>query len=197
MRSTAVVMAAGLLASGCQGRQAAPTPAPASPAATAAALPIAPPTVTPPAAFATPSPMLGATPAGVTGITGSSLATQDTNWPGVSADVTEFRRRGNTLTLRMRLRNRGTDTREADIHWGSAYVMDAAGGKKYEVLKDEKNTYISILNPGLSNRWYMNLSPGQDVIIWAKFPAPPPEVKTVTLQVPGMPPFDDLAIQDS
>jgi hypothetical protein len=30
-----------------------------------------------------------------------------------------------------------------------------------------------------------------------KFPAPPAEVKAVTLQVPGVQPFEDLAIQDS
>jgi hypothetical protein len=29
-----------------------------------------------------------------------------------------------------------------------------------------------------------------------KFPAPPVEVKAITLQIPKTPPFEDLAIQD-
>jgi hypothetical protein len=34
------------------------------------------------------------------------------------------------------------------------------------------------------------------MIAWMKFPAPPPDVKTGTLAVPQIPPFEDLSIQD-
>jgi hypothetical protein len=75
--------------------------------------------------------------------------------------------------------------------------MDAAAGKKYQVLKDEKDEYIAALRSGWHDRWYEKVKPGQSMTIWMKFPAPPPEVKAITLAVPGVPPFEELAIQDS
>lgn len=190
-RPAVLVVALAPLAFGCQGREPAPV---ASPPATPA--PAGLPTAAPPAATEAPA-ASAPSPAGLTGIAGPALASQETNWPGITADVTEFRRRGNTLTARLRLRNRGAESAEPDIHWDDTYVMDAAGAKKYEVLRDEKGQYIAALRTGYSNRWYQRLQPAQEVTVWMKFPAPPPEVKAVTLQVPGMPPFDELAIQDS
>lgn len=125
------------------------------------------------------------------------LASQETNWSGIVAEVTEFRRKGNTLTAKLRFRNQGSDANEADLYYSGAYLMDAAAGKKYEVLKDEKGAYIAALRTGWNDRWYQTVEPGQSAAIWMKFPAPPPEVTAVTLQVPGVPPFDDLSIQDS
>jgi hypothetical protein len=128
---------------------------------------------------------------------GPALATQDSNWPGVVVEVVEFRRKGNTLTAKLRITNRGTAQAEPHVHYAESYLMDAAAGKKYEVLKDEKGAFIAALRSGYDNQWYDYLKPAQSATIWMKFPAPPLEVKAVTLQVPGVPPFEDLAIQDS
>ena len=146
-----------------------PTPMPAPPTTTAAAAP---------------QPAAGA------------LATQQTNWKGVTAEVTEFRRKGNTLTAKVRLVNRGSERAEADIHFEEVYLIDTGAGKKYNVLKDEKNEYIASLRTGWTNRWYDNITAGESYVLWMKFPAPPPETKAITLQLPGMPPFEDLAIQE-
>ena len=155
----------------------------------------------PPAAPSPPSPPPAATPS-PQGATSSpapaaSLASQPSNWPGVVVDVTEFRRKGSTLTARVVLRNQGSAEAEPDVHYDEVYVMDLGAGKKYEVLKDEKGTYIAALRSGWNNRWYQKLAPGESYTLWMKFPAPPPDVKAVTLQIPGLPPFEDLAIQDS
>lgn len=125
-----------------------------------------------------------------------ALASQETRWNGVTAEVTEFRRKGNTLTAKVRFRNNGTEKAEPDIRLGEAYLMDASAGKKYEVLKDENNTYIAALHSGYGDRWYTDLKPGEQAMIWMKFPSPPAEVKAVTLQLPGVPPFEDVPIQD-
>jgi hypothetical protein len=167
-----------------QAVSAAPAPAPSAQAAPAAA----PPPTAPAAATTAPAP--AASPA-------AAVATQTSNWPGVVADITEFRRKGSTLTVRVVLRNQGNVDSQPDISYNEVYVMDLGAGKKYEVLKDEKGTYIAALRTGYSNRWFQSLAPGATYTIWMKFPAPPPEVKSVTLQLPGMPPFEDLPIQDS
>ena len=127
---------------------------------------------------------------------GTSLASQETNWPGITAEVTEFKRKGNSLTAKIRLTNKGTADVQPAVEWRDVALVDATGGKKYEVLKDEKGGVIASTRSGWNDRWYESISPNQSQIIWMKFPAPPPEVKTITLQMPKMPPFDDLTIQD-
>jgi hypothetical protein len=127
---------------------------------------------------------------------GTSLASQETNWPGVTAEVTEFKRKGNSLTAKVRLTNKGTADAQPQVEWRDVALVDATGGKKYEVLKDEKGAAIASTRAGWTDRWYESIAPNQSQIIWMKFPAPPLEVKTITLQMPKMPPFDDLTIQD-
>ena len=141
------------------------------------------------AAPAAPAPAGGTPDAGV-------LAREETKWPGIAAEVTEFRRKGNTLTAKVRFRNGGAADGEPDIKYEEVYLMDAGAGKKYSVLKDENGAYIAALRQGWKDRWYEKVPPAQEMVIWAKFPAPPADVKAITLQLPGVPPFDDLAIQD-
>lgn len=189
MRLTACALILGLAAlAGCTTRESAPTPAPAAPPrAAAAASPAA----------AAPLTTLAPVPGSVAAVAGApALGTQEGKWAGTTFDVVEFRRRGNTLTAKIRISNRGAENAEPDIHLNEAYLMDAAAGKKYEVLKDEKSEYIASLRTGWRDRWYETVKPGQATTIWMKFPAPPAEVKAVTLTVPGVPPFEELAIQD-
>ena len=124
------------------------------------------------------------------------LASQETNMAGVTAEVTEFRRRGNTLTAKIRLVNAGPAKVSIDMPYDKAYLLDAAGGKKYEVLRDDDKNYIAAMGASYSDRYWGSVDPGQKLTIWMKFPAPPPEVKVVTLQLDDMAPFDELAIQD-
>ena len=127
---------------------------------------------------------------------GTSLASQETNWPGITAVVTEFKRKGNALTAKVRLTNTGTAATQPEIEWKDVALVDTTGGKKYEVLKDEKGASIASTRQGWTDRWYESIAPNQSQIIWMKFPAPPLEVKAITLQMPKTPPFDDLTIQD-
>jgi hypothetical protein len=188
-----------MLTVGCQAREPENQPAAASPAP----LPAAPaPAMATPAAASPPAEVASATtapqavPAPVPA-PAAALASQQTNWPGVVADVTEFRRKGSTLTAKVVLRNQGNVESEPHIAYDELYVMDLGAGKKYEVLKDEKGNYIAALRSGYRDQWFQKLKPGETYTIWVKLPAPPPDVKTVTLQIPGVPPFEDLAIQDS
>ncbi|HEV8631421.1 MAG TPA: hypothetical protein VGV61_13970 [Thermoanaerobaculia bacterium] len=176
--------------------EAAPAPAPAANGVGAAPAANAPaPAEQPPVAAAT-APAGGVAGAPAAGAPAQVIASQDTNWAGVVAEVLEFRRKGNTLTAKVRLRNGGPDKRQVEVKYDETYLMDTGNAKKYEVLRDEKGTYIAALRSGWADRWYDTLEPTESYLLWIKFPAPPPEVKAVTLQVPGTPPFEDLAIQD-
>ena len=157
----------------------------------------APSTATQATATSAPAPVPApATPAPATPSAGA-LATQETNWKGIVAEVTEFRRKGNTLTAKVRLSNHGSEETKAEVLFKEVYLIDTAGGKKYEVLRDEKGTFISSLTPGWNDRWYdSHLKPGDSYLLWMKFPAPPAEIRAITLQIPSTPPFEDINIQD-
>lgn len=193
MRKSLILGAVLLALAAC--RPAAEEPPAAAPAEPAAAAELAtssdPGTPSGPAAASTPA----SEPAPAA--SGAVLASQETNWQGVVAEVTEFRRKGNTLTAKVRLRNQGSAEAKAEVIYKEVYLMDLGAGKKYQVLQDEKGAYIAGLRSGWNDRWYGDLAPGESYTLWVKFPAPPAEVKSVTLQVPGVPPFEDLAIQDS
>jgi len=186
-------------AAGCKKGEEAAAPAPESAPATAAEapapapLPTSEPLIAPTAAAAAPSSTAPASaPAPAPGV----IASQETNWPGIVAEVTEFRRKGNTLTAKVRLRNQGSENVAPDFYYTEVYLLDAAAGKKYEVLKDEKDNYFAALHSGHPNRWFEWVNAGQSLTVWMKFAAPPPAVKTVTLQIPKVQPFEDLPIQD-
>ena len=124
------------------------------------------------------------------------LASQETNWAGIVADVTEFKRKGNTLTAKVRLRNTGSAKARPEVRFDDVYLLDTAAGKKYQVLTDEKDFAIASVNAGYSDQWFAEIQPTQSQLIWIKFPAPPADVKEITLRLEGMAPFDDLPIQD-
>lgn len=123
------------------------------------------------------------------------LASQPTNWQGVTADITEFKRKGNTLTVRTRLHNDGGKEAFVTLKYDKCFLLDADAGKKYQVLKDDAGAAIAQVNSG-NDEWHESVKPGQTQIIWMKFPAPPATVKSISLSIDNTPPFDDLAIQD-
>ena len=193
MRKSLILGSVLLALAACQPAAEETDPAPAASTEPAAA---SEPAAEAPAATA-PEPAPAALPAAAPAAAGTVLASQETNWQGVVAEVTEFRRKGNTLTAKVRLRNQGSEKIQPEVIYKEVYLMDLGAGKKYQVLQDEKGAYIAALKSGWNDRWYGDLEPGQSHTMWVKFPAPPAEVKSVTLQVPGVPPFEDLAIQDS
>ncbi len=126
----------------------------------------------------------------------ASLASQPTNWQGVSADITEFKRKGNTLSVRLRLRDDGGKDVYVSFSYDKCYLLDAGAGKKYQVLKDDAGAAIAAVNAG-NDEWRETIKAGQSQTIWMKFPTPPATVKSVSLSIDNTPPFDDLAIQDA
>lgn len=124
------------------------------------------------------------------------LQTQDSNWGTIAVDLTEFKRKGNTLTAKIKVRNIGTATARYELLYKDVYLLDTGAAKKYEVLKDDADTYIAMNSPGWKERTYGNIEPGASVNVWMKFPAPPAEVKAITLNIPEAAPFEDITITD-
>jgi len=130
------------------------------------------------------------------------LATGPTNWEGVTIDLMSVERKGSVLTVKWAVRNQGAKTATVQFQMTgkqqTTYVLDEESGTKYYALTDkEKNTLASehvytgdsygisdYVEAGATNRY------------WAKFPAPPPAVKTINVFFSNSDPFEGVAITD-
>lgn len=205
-----------VLAAGCSKETAAPAPtapavaapAPAAPApvATPPAAPTAPAPAPAPAPVATAAPAAPAAPvaqpAAVAPPPASApvLARSDGDKSGLSVEVTELKRSsGGTLTLKFVMINNtkepirfgadyGAGGGNADDHTVSGtHLIDAVNKKKYLVVRDsEKRCLCSVVRS--------NIEVGGRANLWAKFPAPPEDVKLIAVMVPHFAPMDDVPV---
>ena len=112
----------------------------------------------------------------------------------------QCRRAEGVLSIRVRFRN--NSSKEAKV-----YVVDnsefekiyvTAASKKYFILKDSEGTYLTpAADYNCGGRGVCaKLAPGDTYTWWAKFPAPPTDVKKLNLVTPAGPPFEDIPITD-
>lgn len=128
---------------------------------------------------------------------GAALQTQEINTAGVVAELTECRRSEGVLNMRIRFRNTG----EGKVgfypiegrNYDSYYVV--AAGKKYFVLRDSEKTPLAVAAGG-GGSIYVDLPKGGSFLWWAKYPAPPPDVKKITYVTPLGAPFENVPISD-
>jgi len=98
------------------------------------------------------------------------------------------------LSAKVRFTNNGSEKVRPEFYYTDTYLLDA-NNKKYEVLKDEKGTYLGSLTTGYPNWWGEYLDPGTSQTVWMRFPLPATGVNVLTLQVAGMDPFEDVQVQ--
>ena len=127
-----------------------------------------------------------------------AIQSQDTNIGGVVAEITQMKRKDGVLTVKMRLRNPTDKKVEVPLTAGyptyDTYYL-TAGDKKYFILRDSENVPLSDLG---SSSGYLSpgIEKGGTFTWWAKFPAPPAEVTSVSFYTPISAPFEDVPITD-
>lgn len=125
------------------------------------------------------------------------LQVQETNEPDIVAEFIECKRKEGVLTIRIRFRNRGTESprfylinnRDFD-NW---YV--SAEDKKYLILRDEEGTPLAPPSDS-GGSVGVSLRPKGTWLWWAKYPAPPPEVKKINYYTTVTGPFEDIPVTD-
>jgi hypothetical protein len=126
---------------------------------------------------------------------GDVIQSQDTNFGGIVGEITQCKRKDGVLTVKLRLRN--TSGQDAAIkiitsgNYDSYYVT--AGDKKYFVLRDTEDTPLA---PQADGDLYADIAKDGAYTWWAKYPAPPAEVTSVTYYTPLAAPFEDIPITD-
>ncbi len=136
---------------------------------------------------------IGALPA----LADDAIQSQDTNIGGIVAEIVQCKRKEGVLTIKMRLRNTGDKKTGVSITDGGAaydkYYL-TAGDKKYFILRDTENVPLATQDNGA----YVNpdIEKGATFTWWAKYPAPPADVKSITFYTGISAPFEDLPITD-
>ena len=121
---------------------------------------------------------------------GSVIASaQYSNDPNLRCDVLEVKRvSGGALLARWRIVNTGTKAVSYDYGWDDIYYIDPAGNKKY--------SYLTLDGKRILDMWSGSLPPGEQRVMWAKYPAPPPTSKRISLNIPKFTPFEDVPVSE-
>ena len=127
-----------------------------------------------------------------------TLATGDVNHADVVAEVTECKRSDGTLTLKIRLKNTGANDTSFYIVGGNGYDKHylTAGKKKYLMMRDAEKKPLAPSADGAGNV-YVSIKKGGVWTWWAKFPAPPAEVKKIEYYWPLGTPIEDIPCADA
>jgi hypothetical protein len=128
------------------------------------------------------------------------LASTDGEQPGLRVEVTELKRAGNIVTLKFMLINESSEAfsfeyglgdpamSAADYNAiGGVHLIDNEGRKKYQVIRDANQNCVC--SKGLGP-----VQPEARMTLWARFPAPPPEVETVSVMIPHFIPMDGVPL---
>ena len=139
---------------------------------------------------------LGAAPAP------TAPAAQDVNGsPGVVAEIVQCNRDSGVLSIRMRLRNTGGEDAKLLLisrnNYDNYYVV--AGDKKYLVLRDKEGTPLATqrnVSDGYGGAVEVTIPKGGSYVWYAKYPAPPVDVKKIDYYTPLTVPFERIPITD-
>ena len=128
----------------------------------------------------------------------AAIQSQDINAPGFAADLIEAKRSDGVLSVKVRLKNTGTKAANVKIYEHTkidAFYIQAEG-KKYFVLRDTEKVALAAPSDTYDGRLAPRVAPGASFTWWAKYPAPPANVKKFSFNWPLGAPFDDVPITD-
>jgi len=124
----------------------------------------------------------------------SPIATADGEAPGTQLQVTKFKRAGDSVMLQFVLINNSDSSYDPNNLQSSnyrsvdgVYLVDLAGKKKYEVVRDSTGA-------GVCSQNLQAIPSKSSVNVWAKFPAPPDSVQKLGIVVPHFMPMDDVPL---
>lgn len=135
-----------------------------------------------------------ADPAEQTGV----IQAQDTTTSGIVAELIQCKRHEGVLNIKLRFHNTSSKALHFAVvtnHYNNpeSYYYTAEN-KKYFILKDTEGTYLSV--KAEYNELAVDIAPGESYTWWAKYPAPPAEIKKINFITAITSPFEDVPITD-
>lgn len=166
----------------------APAQAPQATAASQASAPASAPAAAPASPASTSAPEVVA----VAAAAAAAIASADGEKPGTRIEVQELKRSGDSLMLKFAVINDSDAQFDISVTLGyfnakDVYLLDTANKKKYLVIVDSGNKCVCSDNLSV-------VQPKSRLNLWARFPAPPNDVKKITVVAPHFTPMDDIPI---
>lgn len=129
------------------------------------------------------------------GAASSASLGSDTEWDGVTVEIQSATRGEGDVTIKFKYTNSGSKAAELyHSNYGHdnlaelVYYIDPKNKKKYTVIKDAEQKPLASLMHSIK------LEPGASKAGWCKLPAPPADVTSITVVLPGAAPFEKVQI---
>jgi hypothetical protein len=140
-------------------------------------------------------------------VAAATIGSAESNTPGITVDLVSLERKGSVLTVKWAVRNGNADEKagQKQVQFGymgpkaRTYLVDEESGTKYFVLTDKEGKSVAAQHEYLGSDVYgvsEYVEGGGTRRYWAKFPAPPPEVKELTVFFDETEPFESAPITD-
>lgn len=128
----------------------------------------------------------------------ANLGSAPMNVDGLSIELLSVERKGQVVTVKWAVRNDGKSSQSAEFKLegksATSYLVDEENGTKYFALADKEGQLLATEHE-YGGIWE-SIDPGQTKRFWAKFPAPPPAVKSINVLFSKADPFESIAITD-
>jgi len=130
----------------------------------------------------------------------AASAPQETDIPGVAAEIAFLRQYNGVLHLGLALRNPGNQEARSSsaLRYAEVVIVDAKANKKYFPLKDANGHYLAgpISNWGDGGQWSPVLPAQSEALVWVLFDAATSGGR-VSVQAPVVGRFDDLTVSEA
>lgn len=130
-------------------------------------------------------------------LTAANLGSSPMNVEGLTIDLLSVERKGAVITVKWAVRAEGAGGRVMFVLDGkkaTSYLVDEENGTKYFALTDKEGQLLATEDE-FDGIWE-TVDAGKTKRFWAKFPAPPPAVKTINVLFSDADPFESIAITE-
>ena len=140
-------------------------------------------------------------------VAGAPIGSAVSNVPGITVELVSLERKASVLTVKWSVRNTNADDSKSktQVKFGymgakaRTYLVDEESGTKYFALADKEGKSVASMHEYLGSDAYgvlESVEAGGTRRYWAKFPAPPPEVKELTVLFDETEPFESAPITE-
>jgi hypothetical protein len=119
----------------------------------------------------------------------TAIQTQEGSPGHIQVDLTRAQVTGDVLLVQLRFRNTSQD-RFTTVRFPVDEVsyIDDSSARRYGVLEDEANTPMA--SPLSEDEIVLRVAHDESAVAWFGFAAPDPQSETVSINIPGVGPFD-------
>ncbi|MGF1481933.1 MAG: hypothetical protein ACFB4I_21045 [Cyanophyceae cyanobacterium] len=101
---------------------------------------------------------------------------------------------GDVMTVTVRYRSQNQESLSTRYPIAEVSYIDDATSKRYGVVQDQAGSWLASPKGSPDDSIRINIY-DNSAIAWFKFPAPPPEAQTISINIPEVSPFDGIEVE--